>query len=61
MKTYRVLAEYSELLEIFVEADSQEEAMEKAREAGESDFTPFDPRSDDNFTIIENSAEVYAD
>lgn len=57
MKTYRVLADLSALYETYIDAESPEEALEKAKEAGQSDFNPFDPRGQGDFTILEDSVE----
>jgi hypothetical protein len=57
MKTYRILADYSTLYEIYIEADSPEEALEQAQEASISDFSKFDPRGQDDFNILPDSIE----
>lgn len=62
MKTYRVLAELTELYEIVVEANNAQEALEKARDAGQYEFEPFTDRPYENdFNIIEDSVEEYSE
>jgi hypothetical protein len=58
MKKYRVLAELNTLYEINIEAESEEDAMEQAKVASRLDFDKFDPRSADDFVVIEGSAEL---
>ena len=57
MKTYRVLAELNTLYEIYIEAENEEDALEQAHDASINEFELFDPRSDNDFIIIENSVE----
>jgi hypothetical protein len=57
MKTYRVLAELNTLYEIYIEAENEEDALEQAKVSSRLDFDKFDPRSDNDFIIIENSVE----
>jgi hypothetical protein len=57
MKTYRVLAELNTLYEIYIEAENEADALEQAQDASINDFELFDPRSDNDFIIIENSVE----
>ena len=61
MKTYRVLAELNTLYEIYIEAENENDAIEQAKVSSRIDFDKFDPRSNDDFVIIENSAELIED
>lgn len=61
MKTYRVLAELNTLYEIYIEAENEADAIEQAKASSRMDFDKFDPRSNDDFVIIENSAELIED
>jgi hypothetical protein len=61
MKTYRVLAELNTLYEIYIEAENEADAIEQAKVSSRLDFDKFDPRSNDDFVIIENSAELIED
>jgi hypothetical protein len=58
MKTFRVLAELNTLYEIHIKAESEEDAMEQAKVSSRLDFDKFDPRSADDFVVIEGSAEL---
>lgn len=58
MATYRVLAELNTLYEIYIEADNEQDAIEQAKVSSRLDFDKFDPRSTDDFIVIENSAEL---
>lgn len=50
MKTYRVLAETSYLVECFIKAESQEKAEELARDLDGGDFTEIELSGD--WTLI---------
>jgi hypothetical protein len=58
MATYKVLAELSEVYEIEIEADSEEEALDKAYDTDRTDWTPFaDHEFADDWFILPNSIE----
>lgn len=61
-KTYRVLAENVEVYEIFVEADSEQEAEAKARNANPREWNEWDDAGlcfTTGFDVISGSAEEY--
>lgn len=57
MPKFRVLAEQSDLYEIYVTARNEKEALRKAEEADLDEFELFDTRSVREITIINNSVE----
>jgi hypothetical protein len=58
MKTFRVLAEISQLYEIEIEAESEEEAVKIARDMDSSNFSPFIEDSfEDDWQILEELTE----
>lgn len=61
MKTYKVMAELNTLYEIYVEAENEAAALEQAKVSSRLDFDKFDPRSNDEFLIIESSVELVED
>jgi hypothetical protein len=58
MKTFRVLAEISQLYEIEIEAESEEEAVKIAKDMDSSNFSPFIEDSfEDDWQILEELTE----
>jgi hypothetical protein len=58
MKTFRVLAELSQLYEIEIEAESEEEAVKIAKDMDSSNFSPFIEDSfEDDWQILEELTE----
>ena len=58
MKTFRVLAELSQLYEIEIEAESEEEAVKIAKDMDSSNFSPFIEDSfKDDWQILEELTE----
>jgi hypothetical protein len=58
MKTFRVLAELSQLYEIEIEAESEEEAVKIAKDMDSSNFSPFIEDSfEDDWHILEELTE----
>jgi hypothetical protein len=58
MKTFRVLAELSQLYEIEIEAESEEEAVKIAKDMDSTNFSPFIENSfEDDWQILEELTE----
>ena len=58
MKTFRVLAELSQLYEIEIEAESEEEAVKIAKDMDSTNFSPFIEDSfEDDWQILEELTE----
>ena len=57
MALYRVLAEQSDLYEIYVEARNAEQAIKKAQEADFDEFELFDTRAKSELVILTQSVE----
>lgn len=59
MKTFRVLAELSQMYEVEIEAGSEAEALAKAKLLDISDFNPCNEYGfDDDWAVLENSVEA---
>ena len=58
MKTFRVLAELSQLYEIEIEAESEEEAVKIAKDMDSTNFSPFiEGGFEDDWKILEYLTE----
>ena len=58
MKTFRVLAELSQLYEIEIEAESEEEAVKIAKDMDSTNFSPFiEGGFEDDWQILEELTE----
>jgi hypothetical protein len=62
MATFRVMAELTQLFEIYVEAENYNEALELAEEAHSTEWELFtDRRYEDDWKVIKSSVEEVGD
>lgn len=62
MAQFRVMAELTELFEIYIEADTYNEALEKAYDTDRTDWTPFaDHEFADEWRVLPSTIEEVRD